>query len=173
MCVCVCVLGCKLDLLTLNSDWIIWSRHMLDCHQYLPVFFNKNNNRTCLIYASLASEFWVLLHLKIASSFFFKKNQKFLDLLLYFLPLNVENTRENKASPKKKFCKDWRRPGISASSFFIKSLEILYFQLSLFGIFLEWTIIIISFKGTSLHVTIILFPSSSLLYPHLEKLPKG
>ena len=101
---CVCVLGCKLDLLTLDSDWIIWSSR-LDCHQYFQVCFNKNNNRTCLIYASLASEFWVLLHLKIASSFFFKKNQKFLDLLLYFLPLNVENTRENKASPKKKFCK--------------------------------------------------------------------
>ena len=101
---CVCVLGCKLDLLTLDSDWIIWSSR-LDCHQYFQVCFNKNNNRTCLIYASLASEFWVLLHLKIASSFFFLKKQKFLGLLLYSLPLNVENTRENKASPKEKFCK--------------------------------------------------------------------
>ena len=65
---CVCVLGCKLDLLTLDSDWIIWSS-CLDCHQYFQVCFNKNNSRTCLIYASLASEFWVLLHLKIASFF--------------------------------------------------------------------------------------------------------
>ena len=106
---CVCVLGCKLDFLTLDSDWIIWSSR-LDCHQYFQVCFNKNNNRTCLIYASLASEFWVLLYLKIASSFLFLEKQKVLGLLLYSLPLNVENTRKNKASPKEKFCKVVQHP---------------------------------------------------------------